>query len=113
MSARLRLRDLLRGKGTEEPQPREEGQLRCLVLVGQRIDYWLIRARRRTIGMQIGLDGLTVRAPRWVPIREIEAALVERDEWVVRALSDEHDAPQATFFARLRVVGAPASEQVA
>ena len=60
MSVRLRLRDLLRGGRTDDPQPREEGQLRRIVLIGQRVDYRLIRARRRTIGMQIGLSGLTV-----------------------------------------------------
>jgi hypothetical protein len=31
---------------------------------------------------------VTVRAPRWVPIREIEAALAERDAWVVRSLAE-------------------------
>ncbi|HET7097510.1 MAG TPA: SprT family zinc-dependent metalloprotease [Casimicrobiaceae bacterium] len=87
MSARLRLRDLLRGRRPDE-EKRDEGQSRRIVLVGERIDYRLIRARRKTIGMQVGLDGLTVRAPRWVPIREIEIALFERDEWVVRSLAE-------------------------
>ena len=87
MSARLRLRDLLRGKRPDE-EKRDESQSRRIMLVGQGIDYRLIRARRKTIGMQVGLDGLTVRAPRWVPIREIEIALVERDEWVVRSLAE-------------------------
>ena len=32
------------------------------------VDYRLVRARRRTIGMEVDLDGLTVRAPRWVTI---------------------------------------------
>jgi hypothetical protein len=88
VSARLRLRDLLRGKRTDDPRPREEGQSRRIVLTGQRVDYRLIRARRKTIGMQIGLEGLTVRAPHWVPIREIEIALTERDEWVVHSLAE-------------------------
>jgi predicted metal-dependent hydrolase len=86
VSARLRLRDLFPGKRKDDPQPREEGQLRSIVLVGRRVDYRLIRARRKSIGMEVGLSGLTVRAPRWVPIREIETALSERDEWVVRTL---------------------------
>ena len=87
MSARLRLRDLFRGKDPGEDR-RDDGQSRSIVLAGARVDYRLIRARRRTIGMQIGLDGLTVRAPRWVPIREIEATLIERDAWVVRSLAE-------------------------
>ena len=66
--------------------PRDEGQVRRLALAGQEIDYRLIRARRRTIGMQIGLDGLTVRASRWISVREIEAALAERAAWILRTL---------------------------
>ena len=106
MSVRLRLRDLLRGTRTDDRQPREEGQLRRVVLTGQRVDYRLIRARRRTIGMQIGLSGLTVRAPRWVPVREIEAALVERDEWVVRSLA-EWRARRRDVLPRAWKTGAP------
>lgn len=66
--------------------PRDEGQLRRLTLAGQEIDYRLIRARRRSIGMQIGLDGLTVRASRSTTVREIEAALVDRSGWILRTL---------------------------
>ena len=36
--------------------------------------------------MQIGLAGLVVRAPRWVPLREIEAALLARADWILGAL---------------------------
>lgn len=36
--------------------------------------------------MEIDVDGLTVRAPHWVTIREIEAALRERARWIERSL---------------------------
>jgi hypothetical protein len=55
MIARLRLRDIFRGKRPDDGRPRDDGQLRRIVLAGERVDYRLIRARRRTIGMQIGL----------------------------------------------------------
>src|SRR5207342_3406495 len=55
---------------------------------GQPVDYRLIRARRRTIGMEVDLSGLTVRAPRWVTMSEIEVALAERAQWIVRALAE-------------------------
>ncbi|MEO8538013.1 MAG: SprT family zinc-dependent metalloprotease, partial [Betaproteobacteria bacterium] len=42
----------------------------------------------RSIGMEVHLDGLTVRAPRWVTLREIEQTLVERDRWIVRCLDE-------------------------
>jgi hypothetical protein len=83
--AYLRLEDLLGGRrGT----PRDQGHPRRIALAGHDVDYRLIRARRRSIGMQIDLSGLTVRAPRWVTIREIEAALAERAQWVVRTLAE-------------------------
>jgi predicted metal-dependent hydrolase len=56
-------------------------------LVGQDVDYRLIRARRQSIGMTIDHSGLIVRAPRWVSIREIELALTERARWVVETLA--------------------------
>ena len=46
------------------------------------LDYRLRRARRRTIGFQIDDNGLTVSAPRWVTLGEIEAAIVEKQRWI-------------------------------
>ena len=65
-----------------------DGHPRKIVLAGQTVDYRLIRARRRTIGMEVDLSGLTVRAPRWVTLSEIEEALFERAQWIVRALAE-------------------------
>ncbi len=66
------------------------GQVRRIVLAGRTIEYRLIRARRRSIGMEVHLDGLTVRAPRWVTLRDIELALCERARWIVRSLDEWH-----------------------
>jgi len=65
-----------------------EGVLRQVVLEGETIAYRLIRARRRSIGMEVHLEGMTVRAPRWVTLRDIEAALVERSAWILRSLAE-------------------------
>ena len=46
------------------------------------VSYRLRRARRRTIGFQIDDRGLTVSAPRWVTLREIESAIVEKGRWI-------------------------------
>ena len=67
---------------------RAEAQARRVVLSGQAVDYRLVRARRRSIGMEVHFDGLTVRAPRWVSLREIEATLVERSAWILRSLAE-------------------------
>ncbi|MGH6624732.1 MAG: M48 family metallopeptidase, partial [Burkholderiaceae bacterium] len=48
----------------------------------QTFAYQLRRARRRTIGFQIDDRGLTISAPRWVTLREIEAAIVEKSRWI-------------------------------
>jgi len=65
----------------------EPAALRRVSLVGHDVEYRLIRARRSSIGMEIGIAGLTVRASRWVTIREIEAALAERAAWIVRTIA--------------------------
>jgi predicted metal-dependent hydrolase len=59
---------------------------RRVVLQAQPVDYRLARGRRRTIGMEIDLDGLTVRAPRWVTQGEIDDALRARAAWILRTL---------------------------
>jgi predicted metal-dependent hydrolase len=57
-------------------------------IAGQDVDYRLFRARRSSIGMVIDHSGLVVRAPRWVALREIETALIERADWVIRTLAE-------------------------
>jgi predicted metal-dependent hydrolase len=83
-----------------------EGQARRIVLRGRSVEYRLFRARRRSIGMEVHLEGLTVRAPRWVTMRDIEAALTERAAWIVRAL-DEWRARRRHVMPREWKSGAP------
>lgn len=82
--AALRLDDI----GGTAPRRARDGQVRRIVLAGEAVDYRLTRARRRTIGMEVDLTGLSVRAPRWVTLAEIEAALTERAAWIVKALAE-------------------------
>jgi predicted metal-dependent hydrolase len=65
-----------------------DGTLRRIVIDGEAVDYRLIRARRRSIGMEVHFEGLTVRAPRWVTLRDIDAALAERGAWILRSLAE-------------------------
>lgn len=48
------------------------------------VEYRLQRVRRRSIGFQIDERGLIVRAPRWITLREIEAAIAENQRWIRR-----------------------------
>jgi len=54
------------------------------VLEGMRVSYFFQRVRRRSIGFVVGPDGLEVRAPKWVTLKEVELGLQERGEWVLR-----------------------------
>lgn len=103
--ARLRLRDLFGGSHHDGGRD-TAGQPRRIVLAGQGVDYRLFRARRRSIGMEIGLSGLTVRAPRWASVREIEATLSERDSWIVRSLAEWRER-QRDVLPRVWKTGAP------
>ena len=67
----------------EHPQATRRIQLR-----GTSVLYLFRRSRRRTIGMAIGPEGLEVSAPRWVPLGEIEATLLEKQDWILRKLHD-------------------------
>jgi len=58
------------------------GSLRRVVIGNEIIGYRLQRARRRSIGFQINERGLTIRAPRWITLREIETAIIEHQGWI-------------------------------
>ena len=83
--AYLRL-DEVTGRG--DTRRSRDGLVKRITLGTETVDYRLIRARRRTIGMEVDLTGLSVRAPKWVTLSEIEAALQERAAWIVKALTE-------------------------
>jgi predicted metal-dependent hydrolase len=57
------------------------------VMLGERtITYQLIRAKRRSIGFIVGNHGLAVRAPTWTPLHDIESALREKSNWILKKL---------------------------
>jgi predicted metal-dependent hydrolase len=58
------------------------GSERRIAVANQIVVYRLHRVRRRTIGFQVNERGLTVRAPRSIALREIEAAIVESQRWI-------------------------------
>ena len=66
-----------------------------------RIGYAFRRARRRSIGFVIGPEGLSVSAPRWVGLREIEAALTEKGDWIVRKLVEQRERARRLESSRI------------
>jgi predicted metal-dependent hydrolase len=71
--------------------PVDATSVRSIELAGANITYQLVRARRRSIGMYVDHRGLTVRAPRWVTLRQIEQALSERARWIVETVATWRD----------------------
>jgi predicted metal-dependent hydrolase len=55
-------------------------------LQGVRVSFLFERSRRKSIGFMVGADGLVVRAPNWVPMREVDAAVQEKGAWIVAKL---------------------------
>ncbi len=89
-AARARARRGAKGRNAQPTSRRQssaDGLVRRVVLGGEPLDYRLVRVRRRSIGMDVGLSGLTVRASRWVSVREIEATLAEHAAWIWRQVA--------------------------
>jgi predicted metal-dependent hydrolase len=53
--------------------------------------YRLLRSKRRSIGFLIDEDGLRITAPKWVPIAEIDAAIVEKQRWIFTKLNERRE----------------------
>jgi len=66
-----------------------------------RVAYELRRARRRSIGFVIGAEGLSVSAPRWVGVGEVESALREKATWILRKLHEQRERGQRLAAARV------------
>jgi predicted metal-dependent hydrolase len=65
------------------------------------VAYAFRRAKRRTIGMAVGPDGLEVSAPRWVSVGEVELALREKADWISRKLVEMDERQQQLGAARI------------
>ena len=61
---------------------------RQTMLDGIAVAYEFRRGKRRTIGFSVGAEGLTVSAPRWVPLYEIDKAVLEKSAWIIKKLQE-------------------------
>jgi hypothetical protein len=71
------------------PRANREAQL-CDTLVA----FEFKRGQRRTIGFSVGPEGLVVRAPKWVPLREVDAAVQEKSSWIIKKLGETRERQQ-------------------
>ena len=65
------------------------------------VAYAFARAKRRTIGFVVGPDGLSVRAPRWTPLSEVDAALQEKATWILRKLHETRERQTRQHSAQI------------
>ena len=65
------------------------------------VGYAFRRARRRSIGFVVGLEGLSVSAPRWVALAEVESALQAKAGWILRKLHEQHERAQRLQAAKV------------
>ena len=77
-------------------------QAQRLIKLGEhQVGYEFRRARRRSIGFVVGLDGLSVSAPRWVALSEVESALQAKAGWILRKLHEQHERAQRLQAAKV------------
>lgn len=73
---------------TSQPWPQPRPNARRL-LVGERsVHYTLKRSSRRTIGFTVDDRGLSITAPRWVTLADIESAILEKQRWIFNKLGE-------------------------
>src|SRR5678816_1659526 len=65
---------------------------------GRCIDYRFVRRRRRTIGITIDANGLSVAAPLRAPWREVEAFLRQKERWIKRKLDEWARLPRPAIL---------------
>ena len=88
------LEDVLTPTRFRHPRANREARLGDAMVA-----YEFKRGKRKTIGFAVGADGLVVSAPKWVPLYEVEAALQEKANWVVKKLGEtreRHDRMEAS-----------------
>ncbi|MFM7026210.1 MAG: M48 family metallopeptidase [Limnohabitans sp.] len=64
---------------------------RHALLQGVTVSYRFERSRRKSIGFMVGPEGLVVRAPGWVPLREVDAAVQEKAVWILSKLQQQRE----------------------
>ena len=65
------------------------------------VAYEFKRARRRSIGMVVTVDGLSVRAPKWASWTDVETALRSKERWICAKLVDQHERAQRNLASKI------------
>ncbi len=71
------------------------------LLSGVLVGFALKRGKRRTIGFSVGPEGLSVSAPKWVPLAEIDRSVHEKASWILKKLQETRDRHSRMESARV------------
>ncbi len=71
------------------------------LLDGVLVAYEFRRGKRRTIGFSVGTDGLAVSAPKWVPLYDIDKAVLEKSGWILKKLQESRERHHRLESARI------------
>jgi predicted metal-dependent hydrolase len=74
---------------------------RSAVLRHTFVAYEFKRARRKSIGFVVGTEGLTVTAPKWVPLGEVDAAVQSKATWILAKLDGARQRQDKIESARI------------
>jgi hypothetical protein len=74
---------------------------RQTLLDGIAVAYEFKRGKRRTIGFSVGSDGLSISAPKWVPLYEIDHAVLEKSAWIIKKLQESRERHERLEAARI------------
>jgi predicted metal-dependent hydrolase len=74
---------------------------REVLLDGVLVGYAFRRAKRKNIGFVVGPEGLTVSAPRWVTLGEVESAIRGKSRWIVAKLEQARQRKDRIDAARI------------
>jgi predicted metal-dependent hydrolase len=74
------------GQQPAVPLAPDGSKLRALAIGSRTLHYVLKRSARRSIGFAIDSTGLTITAPRWVTLADIETAITEKQRWIFTKL---------------------------
>jgi predicted metal-dependent hydrolase len=92
--------DLWRG-GSDESAFRHPRASREQRLGETLVAYEFKRGKRRTIGFSVGPDGLVVSAPKWSPLYEVEAAVRDKADWILKKLQESRQRQARLESARI------------
>ena len=65
------------------------------------VAYAFRRSKRHSIGLTVGCDGLTVAAPSWAPMHEVDKAVLEKSAWILKKLHDMRSQEQQLVDKRV------------